>query len=68
MKVPCALCGQGVETTAIGTYRKTTGWAPLRAQGEANVIRLAEPHDEWAHQYCVGQEARGISVKQGTLA
>jgi hypothetical protein len=67
MKVPCGFCGNMVETTMPGAYRKTTGWAPLRSAGGANAIRLPEPSDEWAHGYCIDNAVRGIAVGQQTL-
>lgn len=65
--VPCHFCGKLVHTDYEGCYRLTTGWAPKRAQGGANAIRLAEPSDKWAHGRCVELEARGIGVNQGAM-
>jgi hypothetical protein len=69
MNVTCALCGNPVQSDAVGVFRKTTGWAEQRgASGGANAVALPERHDQWAHGMCVKREARGVSARQPALA
>lgn len=66
--VRCALCGKPINTKALNVFQKKTGWAQNRgATGGANAIRLAVPHDEWAHPECVDMESHKINARQGTL-
>lgn len=47
----CTICHNPIQSVH-GAYRRVTGWAPQRAQGGANAIRLAE-YGDWAHGTCI---------------
>lgn len=68
-QAPCALCSEPVDTRpGRGSCRSVSGWAPVRAIGGPNQIRLAEWADSWAHKYCVdGEKLRPKTWEELTL-
>lgn len=68
MNVNCSFCGDPVDTSYPGVFRKTVGWAEKRKSGGANSIRLPVPTDEWAHSWCIERETKkGINARQESM-
>lgn len=63
----CAFCGTPVDPDQPTVYRKVVGWERKRDQGGTNAIRLRVPQPEFACQFCIDKESRGVSASQGAL-
>jgi hypothetical protein len=59
----CHFCGEPVDPTETGTYRRVTGWIQLRQGGGGHAIRLTSPPESFAHSWCIDRAIRGASLQ-----
>lgn len=63
----CAFCAKPVDPEGPFAYRKVVGWERKRDQGGTNAIRLRVPQPEFACEFCINKETKGINARQGSL-
>jgi len=63
----CHFCGEGVDTTQIGHYRRVVGWTQTRRQGGTNSVTMTSDPTGWAHSWCIDiEKKRRKGLWQGT--
>jgi hypothetical protein len=56
----CEICGDDLDSRAMGVFQWTAGWVMQREGGGGHGISLPERADRWAHGYCIDKKARGL--------
>jgi hypothetical protein len=58
-ELPCAYCGEPVDTSKYGFMRAVTGWEEVRSQGGTHALSLRTTTGHVAHKLCVAEEKVG---------
>ena len=61
----CVFCDTPINVDQ--DYRRVIGWEKRRPEGGTNSVALREPQDEWACQFCIDKQKRGLPAGQGRL-
>lgn len=63
----CEFCGERVQPSQVGVYRRAQGWAEVRAQGGTHALAVQQFTGEVACARCIGGLRRGVAPEQTSL-
>lgn len=53
MEFSCDFCGEPVDPTETGVYKRIVGWVQIRKKGGSNAVSLPSEPMGWMHKHCM---------------